>query len=1134
VPPTDTLNSGYLRSPSISGDKVVFLTEDDIWVVGRTGGVARRLTSNLGPIGRTIVSPDGAFIAYTGTEEANSEVYVMPADGGPSHRRTYLGGNTQVRGWTPDARVIFMSDAGRANRADYLLYTLDPDEGIPELVNVGPAMELSYAADGKRMVIGRHTIDPARWKRYRGGTRGDLWVDREGKGNFRRLLNLNTNLASPLWVGERIYFLSDHEGIGNLYSSTPSGGGIRRHTDHEEYYARWAQTDGNRIVYMNAADIWIYDPPTDTSERIDVDLRSPRVALNRRFVDAARYAHSWNVHNDGHAITVNARGKLFTMPLWEQAPRQYGQRDGVRYRLSRWTADGKSLVCISDEGGEEALEVYSTDNGSRKKRLAKVDVGRAIELVTSPTSDEVVIANHRSELVWVNLTNNRSKILDRSRHLRIQGPVWSPDGRFVAYACAETDRTISIKLCEVATGTTTFVTRPEFYDLAPSFDPEGRYLYFLSYRVFDPVYDMLFFELGFPRAVRPHLVTLKADELSPFVPKPRGFGEAAARKKAKEEEAAKAAEAKRAQTKEGAKPKPKPIVIDLEGITDRVVAFPMPEGRYAQISGIRGKVLFTSFPIEGSLHSDFLDQTEEPRGKLEAYDLNELKLDTLINGINTFKVSADGSTMVYSTGGRLRAVRAGEKPANGPEAAAEGGASRRTGWIDLSRMRVSVEPRSEFRQMFREAWRFQKEHFWVADMSGVDWQRIHDRYRPLVDKVASRLEFSDLMWEMLGELGTSHAYEMGGDIKPPPPYRVGLLGADIVLRNGRWVIEHIVQGDSWDPSQNSPLNAPGVNVKEGDAIVAVNGQPTDPSTAPARLLVNQAGVDVELVVTDGRGRNRRTVYVKTLPDDTAARYREWVETNRRLVHDRTNGRVGYVHIPDMGPHGYSEFHRYYFSEVAHDGLIVDVRFNGGGHVSSKLLEKLARERVGYAVTRWGEPEPYWEDSPAGPLVCITNELAGSDGDIFSHVFKLKKLGPVVGKRTWGGVVGINVRHILVDNGMTTQPEYSFWFKDVGWGVENYGTDPTHDVDITPQDHAKGRDPQMDTGLRLMAQALRSFKPLRPDMKNRPHLALPVLPPRGHLPKATKATKATRNAAPRGKPAVAKRSPVKAKRPRRKR
>jgi tricorn protease len=357
------------------------------------------------------------------------------------------------------------------------------------------------------------------------------------------------------------------------------------------------------------------------------------------------------------------------------------------------------------------------------------------------------------------------------------------------------------------------------------------------------------------------------------------------------------------------------------------------------------------------------------------------------------------------------------------------------------------------------------------------------------------------MWEMLGELGTSHAYEMGGDVRPPPPYRVGHLGADVVLRNGRWVIEHIVRGDSWDPKASSPLAAAGVGFREGDRILAVNGQATSPDVSPQSLLVHQAGINVELRVSDARGRNVRTAIVKTLVSETAARYREWVETNRALVHDRTGGRVGYVHIPDMGPEGFAEFHRYYMSEVERDGLVIDVRFNGGGHVSQLIIEKLARDRIGYDVTRWGQAEPYPSDSPGGPLVCLTNELAGSDGDIFTHVFKLNQLGPVIGKRTWGGVVGITLRHVLVDNGVTTQPEYSFWFKDVGWGVENYGTDPTHDVDITPQDYAKGRDPQMDAALRLMTAALKKFKPLAPNMRSRPRLTLPVLPPRQAKAKA---------------------------------
>ena len=1088
MPDSETLNIGYFRLPSIAGDLVVFITEDDLWTVPRNGGTARRLTANLGPVlGRAIVSRDGEWIAYTGTEEATTEVYVMPARGGSSQRLTYLGANTAVRGWTPDNRVIFMSDAGRPNRADWHMYTIDPTGGVPERLPVGPATELAYAPDGRGIVLGRQTIDPARWKRYRGGTRGDIWIDRDGTGEFSRLLDLNGNLASPLWVGRRIYFLSDHEGIGNLYSCTTDGGDIRRHTDHDQYYARWASTDGRRIVYQLAAELWLFDPGTGASRLIDVDLRSPRVQRSRRFVDAARYLHSYGLHPEGHSLTLNTRGKLHTMPLWEQAVRQYGRRDGVRYRLARFTFDGRGVVCISDEGGEEAIEVYSTDDPARVRRFDGLDIGRAIELVPSPVADEVALTTHRNELIWVNVRNGRTRLLDASPYQRVTGPAWSPDGRYIAYSIPTTYRTRSIKLAEPAGGRTHLVTQPNFFDYEPSFDPDGKYLYFLSYRVFDPVFDAFYNTFGFPRGGRPHLVTLQADQVSPFVPKPKGLGGPRPAEKPKNAAETPAPDAK------PQKPKPPEVRVDLDGLQDRVVAFPVPEGRYTQVRGIQGKVLLSSQPVMGTLGDEIFTTDEPARGKLESYDLEELKLELLVQGIGAFTVSQDGKTVVYSAGNRLRAIRAGAKPDPNTE---REGPGRASGWIDLGRVRVSVDPPSEFHQMYREAWRFQREHFWVPDMSGVDWDRIYMRYLPLVDKVASRMEFSDLMWEMNGELGTSHAYEMGGDIKPPPPYPVGHLACDVSLRGGRWTIEHIVRGDSWDPEHTSPLTAAGVNVAEGDTILAINGQRTTADQPPQALLVNQAGVDVELLVGDARGRNARTVVVKTLRSQSSARYREWVETNRRFVHEATDGRVGYVHIPDMGAHGYSEFHRYYLSEVEREGLIVDVRFNGGGFVSQMIIEKLARDRVGFVVTRWStEPRPYPADSPAGPLVCITNELAGSDGDIFTHVFKLKGLGAVVGKRTWGGVVGINLRHVLVDNGVTTQPEFAFWFKDVGFGIENYGTDPTHDVDITPQDHAAGRDPQMDTALALMREALDTYEALRPDESTRKMLTLPTLPTR---------------------------------------
>jgi tricorn protease len=398
--------------------------------------------------------------------------------------------------------------------------------------------------------------------------------------------------------------------------------------------------------------------------------------------------------------------------------------------------------------------------------------------------------------------------------------------------------------------------------------------------------------------------------------------------------------------------------------------------------------------------------------------------------------------------------------------------------------------------MFQEAWRLQREHFWTPDLSGVDWETANRRYLPLVDRVTTRAEFSDLLWELQGELGTSHAYEIGGEYRQGPDYRQGYLGVDWAYDSAAQVyrIGRIVQGDVWDPKATSPLNGPGVNVQPGDAVLAIDGQPVGAAATPAERLVNQA--DQEVVLTVRRGDEPpRTVTVKALANERPARYRDWVEAKRRAVHEATDGRVGYVHIPDMGPEGYAEFHRSYLVAYDRDALIVDVRFNGGGHVSSLLLEKLARRRIGYSFPRWSPPHPYPYQSPCGPMVALTNEQAGSDGDIFSHSFKLYRLGPLVGKRTWGGVIGIAGRHRLADGTLTTQPEFAFFFDDVGWRIENYGTDPDIEVDNPPHDYARGADPQLERALAVALELLARRPPHRPRATDRPRLTVPRLSPR---------------------------------------
>lgn len=1074
---------GYYRWPTIHENTVVFGCEDDLWCVPLAGGRAIRLTANLGQISCPRFSPDGKWIAYIGSDEGHQEVYVIPAAGGVPRRLTYFGvAVNRVVAWSPDSQsVICCSSARQPIRRMTELFEISVEGGEPKSLGYGMASQISYGPQGGT-VIGRHTWDPARWKRYKGGTKGVLWIDKQGSGQFERLLDLAGNMASPLWIGDRIWFVSDHEGSGNLYSCLPDGQDITRHTDHEDFYVRFPDYQGNQIVYQSGGDLWSYDLTQHQSQKISIDWHSPQVQRNRKFVSAAKYLTQFFLHPEGHSVSLVTRGKVFSMPLFEGAVVQYGEREGVRYRTAHYLHDNKRMVVTSDASGEEAVEVYQLDGSAAPVRISDYPLGRPDYVAVSPASPQLAVVNHRRELLVVDLDKQTTRVLDRSSQGEGIGmPAWSPDGQWLAYSFAIRPSVSIIRLCHLESGQLHDVTRPVLSDFAPSFDPEGKYLYFISSREFNPAYDTLHFDLGFPYGTRPYLVTLQRDLRSPFLPDADMLIE-----KKEEDKKDEKKEDKKDET-----PKPKPVLIDLDGIADRLVAFPVKDGRYRKIIAIEGKVLYSSFPVHGSLDEDWAEGSKV-RGTLKCFSLKNREEETLFEGITSFAVSANGKQMAIWADGKLRVVPAGEKPSE--KVLGDSKPGRKSGLVDLNRARVSVTPVKEWSQMFHDAWRRMRDHFWTENMSGVDWQEVRDRYAPLLTRLGSRAEYSDLMWEVQGELGTSHAYEMGGDYRPEPNYRQGHLGADLIWDEAAqgYRITHIVQGDHWDALRGGPLAKPGINLQVGDVIVAINGQALSQDFTPGQALVNQNRTDVLLSLA---GENPRSVQIRTLDNEAPARYRDWVEGNRAKVHELSQGRIGYVHIPDMGPAGFAEFHRYYLTECQYPALLVDVRFNGGGHVSQLLLDKLNRKRLGYDIQRWGEPEPYPSYSVLGPILALTDENAGSDGDIFSHSFKMMKLGPLVGKRTWGGVIGINGQGKLVDGSMTTQPEYSFWFHDVGWEVENYGTDPDIEVEYAPHDYKQGVDPQLGRAIEELLKLLDAQAPALPDFSRRPELKRPPLPPR---------------------------------------
>ena len=1148
-------HDAYLRFPTLHGDTLTFVTDDDLWQASTHGGVARRLTAGLSEPSAPCLSPDGKWIAFIGRDEQHAEVYLMAAEGGPAKRLTWLGPDTIVRGWTPEGHILFVSTHGQPFFRNYRAYTLDPAGGAPQLLPLGQVNHLAFGPAGAR-VIGRNTADPARWKRYRGGTAGHLWIDAEGAGNFRRMSELRGNITSPMWLGGRIYHLSDFEGVGNLYSCLPDGGDLQRHTHHDDFYARHAQTDGKRIVYQCGARLWLHAPASGAVAETNtpVDMRTPahRTQAARRFVPAADHLGSVHVHPGGHSVAIEARGKLVTMALWEGAVRQHdddavggfdasgaskanadvaSNADGsatsianvsaspsaidmasARLRHGQWLADGSTLVAVSDASGEERITLF----GNGAVRALAWDVGRVTALRAAPRGGLVAIANHRNEVLIGDTASGVLTAVDKSDDGRSDDLAWSADARWLAYTFQTGPRHVAIKLFGVDDASRTLVTQPEFRDYSPSFDPDGKYLYFLSLRTFDPVYDSVQFELSFPRAARPYLVALRSGGAPPFDPAPKGMKDDAPGAAAADTAAPPAPQASGA--KADAAAAVPPVQIDLPGIAQRIAAFPVAENRFGKLVGAaRGKLVWS---VQGIVGAHGRGGHKEAPAKLEVFDFATLRTEPLVDKADAFELAADHVTLLLREGKRLRAISVHVKPAQAREeaTAASGPPSRKSGWLDLERIRIAVEPQREWRQMLREVWRLQRDQFWAANMSGVDWAAVYARYEPLVARVATRGELSDLVWEMQGELGTSHAYEMGGDHRKPPAVALGFLGADtrFVSAEAGYEITRLVCGDAWDAGADSPLNAVGVEARVGERIVAVNGQRVSRERPPQALLVHQANAKVELTLASGEGvagsesavnatitatitatinTTTRNVLVNTLADEVPARYREWVERNRAWVHEQSGGRVGYFHLPDMMAAGYAEFHRYFNAECDRDALIVDVRYNRGGHVSQLLLEKVARKRIGYALTRWGRPAPYPDEAVAGPVVALTNEHAGSDGDIFSHSFKLMGIGPLVGTRTWGGVVGIWPRHALVDGTATTQPEFAFWFRDAGFGVENYGTDPQIEIDNAPQDAAAGRDRQLEVALATALAEIARVGVKAPEFGARPALAAPLLPER---------------------------------------
>ncbi|MGW3816672.1 S41 family peptidase [Streptomyces sp. NPDC005046] len=1068
---TESAPSAYLRFPHLHGELVVFTAEDDIWAAPLDGGGrAWRISADNVPVNHPRISPDGTTVAWTSTRDGAPEAHIASLAGGPAKRLTYWGSSkTQVRGWTPDGQVLALSTQGQASLRRTWARSVPLDGGPATTLPYGPVGDVAHGAPGVVLLSAPMGREAAWWKRYRGGTAGKLWIDRDGEGEFVRLHEeLDGNLEYPFWVGERIAFLSDHEDVGALYSSLADGSDLRRHTPLDSFYARHSATDGTRVVYASAGELWLLDD-LDGAEprRLDIRLGGQRVDQQPHPVSASRWFSAAAPDHTGRGSAISVRGAVHWVTHRSGPARALATEQGVRARLPRtFRAEGEEhVVWVTDAEGDDALEFAPATGvapGATPRRLAAGALGRVLGLAMAPDGSRAAVASHDGRVLLVERESGEVREVDRSEDGEVTGLVFSPDSTWLAWSHPGPRPLRHLKLANTTDLSVTEATPLRFRDYAPAFTLDGKHLAFLSARAFDPVYDEHVFDLAFVGGSRPYLITLAATTPSPFGPQRHGRPfEAPDKDETPDSEGTPSTR------------------IDLDGLADRIVPFPVEAARYSTLRAAKDGLLWLRHPLRGVLGSSRATPDDpDPKTELERYDLAQQRIEHLAADADHFTVTGDGKRVLLWTDGKLKVVPSDRRASNDDE-------SDTNITVDLSRVRQTVDPAAEWRQMYDETGRLMRDNFWRPDLGGVDWDAVLDRYRPVLERVATHDDLVDLLWEVQGELGTSHAYVTprggwgGGDRAQ------GLLGADISRHDdGSWRIDRILPSETSDPDARAPLAAPGVAVRAGDAIVAVGGHPVDPVAGPAPLLVGTAGKPVELTISPSGGGDPRHAVVVPLADEEPLRYHAWVADRRRYVHERSGGRLGYLHVPDMVGSGWAQLHRDLRIEVAREGLVVDVRENRGGHTSQLVVEKLARRIVGWDLPRGLRPYSYPEDAPRGPVVAVANEFSGSDGDIVNAAIKALGIGPVVGTRTWGGVIGIDSRYRLVDGTLVTQPKYAFWLEGYEWNVENHGVDPDVEVVQAPQDHAAGRDTQLDEAVRIALAAL----------EENPAKTAPALPP----------------------------------------
>ncbi len=1045
-----------LRNPTVSQTQIAFEYANDLWIVGRDGGEARRLTVGIGREFGPHFSPDGSRIAFTGEYDGNLDVYLVSAAGGVPRRVTYHPGPDIAVGWTPDGKRILFNSRRDSYADSGQLYTIAVDGALPEVLPLPTAEDGCYSPDGTRLAYTPVFQWQAAWKRYRGGQTEKIWLADLSDSSIVKIPRENSNDFNPMWVGNKIYFLSDRSGPVSLFVYDIQSGKVSEVVRDGGLDFKSASAGGGVIVYEQFGSLFLVDLKSGKAHHVDVRISAdlPEVRPHFEKLTVAKIENS-AISPSGQRAVFEAHGEILTVPAEKGDIRNLTASPSVADRDPSWSPDGKSVAYFSDESGEYALHIRD-QNGLGEVR--KIDLGKPPSFfyspVWSPDSKKIAFSDKRLNLWYVDLDRKTPVHVDTDLYdspgYRFD-PNWSPDSRWISYTKQLHNHLHAVFVYSVPDAKSTQVTDGLSDTLSPAFDQSGKYLYFMAstdVALSAGWIDMS--SIAHPVTSSAYVMVLRKDLPSPLSPESDDEKPAADSKDDKDKAKDKSKDEKKS---------PPEVRIDFDNIGQRILTVPLPEKNYAQVIAGKESVLY-------AVESPLVQVTPgPPQLTVSKFDFKTRKTDKVLENVSVFKLSANGQKMLFKQGEQWLISDADKSPKPGD------------GVLKLADMEVYVDPRAEWKQMYREVWRIERDFFYDPHFHGLDLKAAADFYAPYMNNVSSRADLNYLFEEMLGNMTVGHMFVGGGTQPEPPKIKVGLLGADYKIENGRYRFAKVYNGENWNPKLQAPLTQPAVNVKPGEYLLAVRGRELRASDNVYSFFEETAGKQIVLKVgPNPDGSASREVTVVPVDNEQGLRHLAWIEGNRRKVDSLTNGKVAYVHLPDTALGGFTSFNRYFFAQIGREGAILDERYNHGGDIADYIIDYLSRKPMGRIATREGEDITDPTQAIYGPKVMIINQFAGSGGDAMPWYFRKAALGPLVGMKTWGGLIGIGGYPALMDGGHVTAPRWAFYGLKGEWEVENHGITPDVEVDQDPKLVREGHDPQLERAVAVELELMKKNPP----------------------------------------------------------